>query len=628
MKKPSSHLTILTTLTLIILLQEGIILFKTSSLGTTEAPWFKQWPFNVDDSSNATCDFAYNGSHVELVLGVSEGKESYQKLSTIITQNEGDITSKLSTYNKTRSIIINVPTNKVSNLIKEVMKNNGVKYLEPNWKAYADAIPNDPEWTNQWGPAKIQANMAWNTQKGNNTILVAIVDTGIKYTHPDLVANYVPLGYDWINNDSDPMDDQGHGTHCAGIIAASINNSIGIAGLAQVRIMAEKGLSRQGWGYDDELANAIIHAVNQGAKIISCSWGSSEESQLIHDAVKYATDAGALVIAAAGNSGTNTKHYPAAYPEVIAVAATDENDRLAPFSSYGDWIDIAAPGTSIYSTYLWNDYLSLSGTSMACPHVAGVAALEWSQFPEMANEQVRSQLMYTADDLGTPGFDVYYGYGRVDARKAVSLSAALIGSKVVDAPANSVYFLYLNPIEGVKAETAYDAIASGILYGLDINQQQQQFMSTSNLVLASGELDSSRINNSVVVLFGGPCPQKTVGYYENMEKTPLRFAANATHFMFVTQANVTIAALSRVNTYSGHEDMFTIEVFKDKTNLIVIMYGFGWKGTWASGIYLKEVISKNLNAYSENCYVFHWIDSPSQDGVPQSNEIHQEYPTP
>jgi len=628
MKKPSSHLTILTTLTLIILLQEGIILFKTSSLGTTEAPWFKQWPFNVDDSSNATCDFAYNGSHVELVLGVSEGKESYQKLSTIITQNEGDITSKLSTYNKTRSIIINVPTNKVSNLIKEVMKNNGVKYLEPNWKAYADAIPNDPEWTNQWGPAKIQANMAWNTQKGNNTILVAIVDTGIKYTHPDLVANYVPLGYDWINNDSDPMDDQGHGTHCAGIIAASINNSIGIAGLAQVRIMAEKGLSRQGWGYDDELANAIIHAVNQGAKIISCSWGSSEESQLIHDAVKYATDAGALVIAAAGNSGTNTKHYPAAYPEVIAVAATDENDRLAPFSSYGDWIDIAAPGTSIYSTYLWNDYLSLSGTSMACPHVAGVAALVWSQFPEMANEQVRSQLMYTADDLGTPGFDVYYGYGRVDARKAVSLSAALIGSKVVDAPANSVYFLYLNPIEGVKAETAYDAIASGILYGLDINQQQQQFMSTSNLVLASGELDSSRINNSVVVLFGGPCPQKTVGYYENMEKTPLRFAANATHFMFVTQANVTIAALSRVNTYSGHEDMFTIEVFKDKTNLIVIMYGFGWKGTWASGIYLKEVISKNLNAYSENCYVFHWIDSPSQDGVPQSNEIHQEYPTP
>jgi hypothetical protein len=334
------------------------------------------------------------------------------------------------------------------------------------------------------------------------------------------------------------------------------------------------------------------------------------------------------VIAAAGNSGTNTKHYPAAYPEVIAVAATDENDRLAPFSSYGDWIDIAAPGTSIYSTYLWNDYLSLSGTSMACPHVAGVAALEWSQFPEMANEQVRSQLMYTADDLGTPGFDVYYGYGRVDARKAVSLSAALIGSKVVDAPANSVYFLYLNPIEGVKAETAYDAIASGILYGLDINQQQQQFMSTSNLVLASGELDSSRINNSVVVLFGGPCPQKTVGYYENMEKTPLRFAANATHFMFVTQANVTIAALSRVNTYSGHEDMFTIEVFKDKTNLIVIMYGFGWKGTWASGIYLKEVISKNLNAYSENCYVFHWIDSPSQDGVPQSNEIHQEFPTP
>jgi len=630
MRKLSSHLAILTTLIIIILLQEGTILFNISSFGTTEkAPWFRQWPFNVDNvdkSSNATYGFAYNGSHVELVVGVGE-EESYQKLVTIITKNKGYITSKLSVHAETQSMVITVPTDKVSNLIEDLVKNNSTEYIEPNWKAYIDATPNDPEWINQWGPTKIQANMVWNTQEGNSTILVAVIDTGIDYRHPDLAANYAPLGYDWANNDADPLDDHGHGTHCAGIIAASLNNSVGIAGLAQVRIMAEKGLNRRGWGYDDDLANAIMHAADQGARIISCSWGSDGESQLVHDAIKYATNADALVIAAAGNSGTNTKHYPAAYPEVIAVTATDENDRIASFSSYGDWVDLAAPGTSIYSTFLWNTYLSMSGTSMACPHVAGVAALVWSQYPEMTNEQVRTQLLNTADDLGATGFDVYYGYGRVNARKAVSITATLINSKVVNAPANSVHFLYMNPDESVKAEAAYDAIASGILYGLGLNPQQQQFTSNSNLILESGELNTSKINNSVVVLFGGPCPQKTVRYYEEAGLTPLRFAANATHYMLVTQANFTVATLGRNNAESGHEDMFTIEVFKDKTNIIVIMYGFGWKGTWAAGIYFKEVILKNLNAYSDNCYVYHWVDSSSQDGVPQSSEVHQEYPT-
>jgi subtilisin family serine protease len=530
--------------------------------------------------------------------------------------------------NKTQNIVVTIPTDKVTDFIKDVSKNNSVKYVEPNWKSYIDATPNDPEWINQWGPRKIQANLAWNRQRNNSTVLVAVIDTGIKYDHPDLAANYAPLGYDWVNNDPYPMDDHGHGTHCAGIIAATINNSVGIAGLAQVKVMAEKALTREGWGYDDNLANAIIHAVDHGAKIISCSWGSSEDSQLIRDAIRYATSAGALVIAAAGNSGTNTKHYPAAYPEVIAVTATDENDNLASFSTYGDWVDLAAPGTSIYSTYLWNTYVSLSGTSMACPHVAGVAALVWSRYPEMTNEQVRSQLFYTADDLGSDGFDIHYGHGRVNARKAVANSIALIGSKVADASTNSVHFLYVNPDANTKPDTAYDAIASGILYGFSSNTQQQQFTSAADLTYESGELNTSKVNNSVVVLFGGPCAQKTVGYYEEEGLAPLRFTANSTHYMFVTQANVTVAALGRNKVVSGYEDMFIIEVFTDKTNLFVIMYGFGWKGTWAGGIYFKEVISHNFNDYSEGCYLFHWIDDSAQDGVPQSSEIHKEDFTP
>ncbi|RLC79204.1 MAG: hypothetical protein DRJ03_23935 [Chloroflexi bacterium] len=222
-----------------------------------------------------------------------------------------------------------------------------------------------------------------------------------------------------MNYDSDPMDDHGHGTHCAGIIAAVIDNNEGIAGLAQVKIMAEKALNEYGWGWDTDLANAIIHAVDQGADILSNSWGGLSPSEVIHDAIEYAYENNVLVVAAAGNEGIKQKVYPAAYDEVIAVTATDSNDDPAWFTSFGDWVEVAAPGVDIYST-VWDDsYTYMSGTSMACPHVSGVAALILSQFPNMTKDWVRAQLRCTADDLGDPGFDEYYGYGRVNAREAV-----------------------------------------------------------------------------------------------------------------------------------------------------------------------------------------------------------------
>jgi thermitase len=633
MKKPPAIIIFLSLLLLVILVREGAIFFNLSSSKISEEdPWFKQRPFCVNASDNLSepiYNFAYNGNYVELVIGLRYEKKGYQELTSVVIQKNGYITNQLSLSGKTRKIVVSVPTNKISNFLTNILDNKNVEYVEPNWKFYIDTTPNDPKWTNQWGPAKIEANIAWDTQKGDSTILVAVVDTGIYYDHSDLAENYVPLGYDWVNDDSDPDDDHGHGTHCAGIIAATINNSLGISGIAQARIMAEKGFSSNGIGYEDDLANAIIHATDQGANIISCSWGGSTDSQLIHDAVEYATNAGALVIAAAGNTGTKEKIYPAAYPEVIAVTATNKNDKPASFTTYGDWVDLAAPGTNIYSTYLRNNYRSLSGTSMACPHVAGVAALVWSQYPTMNNEQVRSQLIYTADDLGAAGFDIYYGYGRVNARKAVAQTISLTGSKIINAPANTIYFLHINPSQSATAETAYDAIASGIIYGLTTNPQQQSFTSTNHLILETGVLNTSIITNATVVLLGGPCPQKTVEYYENAGITPLKFAANTTHYMFTTQTNLTVAALNKTTANSGHEDMCLIEVFMNKTNLILIMYGFTWKGTWAGGIYFKEVISKNLNDYAENsCYVFHWIDDVTQDGIPQRNEIQQKYPTP
>jgi thermitase len=366
-------------------------------------------------------DFAKtNDGLLELVLGLHMDSSEYSaKLNNLIKNNEGKIIERVSVESQTKALVVGVPSKSVQAFVAQLDSSNLCRYIEPNIKVQADFVPNDPLWTQQWGPQKIEADRAWDVTTGNSSVLVAVVDTGIDYTHGDIAPNYVPLGYDWVNDDNDPIDDQSHGTHCAGIIAAALNNSIGIAGIAQVKVMAEKCLNSEGWGYESDCAQAVIHAVDQGAKIISCSWGSSGDSQLIHDAVKYAWSRGVLVVAAAGNSAIPLEHYPAAYDEVVAVTATDSTDYPAFFTTYGEWVEVSAPGFDILSTVLDNDYKRKSGTSMACPHVAGVAALILSRFPNLTNTQLRQLLLYATDDLGDPGFDIYYGYGRINARKAV-----------------------------------------------------------------------------------------------------------------------------------------------------------------------------------------------------------------
>jgi thermitase len=360
-----------------------------------------------------------DGCLAELVVGINgEDALDLKKLREIVEGMKGQVCSKIISEDDNGAFSVKIPFDSISPLIERLSASEFCRYVEPNWKITSDFIPNDLSWHLQWGPQKIQADFAWNTTLGDRSLLVAVIDTGINYMHPDLAANYLAGGYDWVNNDTDPMDDNGHGTHCAGIIAATINNLQGIAGLAQVRIMAEKGLDSEGGGYDDDLAQAIIHAVDHGARILSNSWGSTSPSQLIEDAIHYAVSRGVLVVAAAGNQGSVHPHYPAAYDDVVAVTATDSEDKPASFTNFGDWVEVAAPGVNIYSTYL-NDYRSLSGTSMACPHVAGVAALILSRYPNMSETQLRTSLRYATDDLGDPGFDIYYGYGRINARKAV-----------------------------------------------------------------------------------------------------------------------------------------------------------------------------------------------------------------
>jgi subtilisin len=327
----------------------------------------------------------------------------------------------------------------------EALKNNPlIAYVEEDIQV--DAI--DAELTASWGVERIGAATVQATGNTGSGIKVAVIDTGINYNHEDLKPNYVfvnnlPAGYDFVNKDSDPMDDNGHGTHCAGVIAAA-DNDIAVVGVApQAKLIAYKVLNSQGSGYVSDVIAAIQRAIDDGAQVISMSLGSSTSSTALQQACDDAyNNHNVVLVAAAGNSGQarfgSSIIYPARYASVIAVGATDKNDARASFSSTGPELDIMAPGVNILSDYIDVspddgrniDTLYMSGTSMACPHVAGTAALvlasnQANWYPTYTDNdgvwessEVTNVLINTADDLGATGKDNLYGYGLVDADEA------------------------------------------------------------------------------------------------------------------------------------------------------------------------------------------------------------------
>ena len=310
---------------------------------------------------------------------------------------------------------------------KNILSNDtSIEYIEVSGVYYAVNTPNDPSFTQQWAlnntgqtggtpDADIDAPEAWDTTTGSSDIVLAVVDTGVDSNHKDLKGK-VMKGYDFVNNDSDPMDDHGHGTHVAGIAAAKSNDGIGIAGVCwECRVMPVKVLTSGGWGYWEWIAQGIVYAAFNGADVINLSLGGSTDSKVLHDAVKDARNAGVAVIAATGNSHSTPVLYPARYSETIAVAATDHNDERASFSSYGPEVDIAAPGVSILSSLPGDKYAKWSGTSMATPHVTGAAGILLS-VSKVSPEELRNCLRESADDKGTPGWDEYYGAGRLNVK--------------------------------------------------------------------------------------------------------------------------------------------------------------------------------------------------------------------
>ena len=353
-----------------------------------------------------------------------------------------------------------------------------VEYAEPNFKIELDPteqtrtvnavnklaedsnVPNDPMFNEQWAlsntgqnggkeKADLSALKAWLKTQGSGKVVIAVLDTGVDYTHPDLVSNMwfrpdnVPQytddelgtfndvrGFDAADNQSDPMDDNGHGTHCAGIIGAEGNNDEGIAGINwKVQVMPLKFLGKGGFGSVKDAIESINYAIDRkrngvNIRVISASWGSTQYSKALEDAIRAAGEAGILFVAAAGNNSTDNDkrpHYPSNYdlPNVISVAALDRNDQLASFSNFGiKTVHIAAPGREIVSTWLGDDYREASGTSMATPYVSGTAALILANEPDMSVEKLRERLLKSVDKIDSLNGKIENG-GRLNAAKAL-----------------------------------------------------------------------------------------------------------------------------------------------------------------------------------------------------------------
>jgi subtilisin family serine protease len=431
-----------------------------------------------------------------------------------------------------------------------------VDYAQINGQARFAATPNDPFYatSGSWGQSfddlwnlkRIGASQAWDTTQGQN-VVVAVVDSGLDLTHPDIAANlwtnpgelaanqqdddqngYVDdvHGYDFVNASGDPSDDFGHGTHVSGIVAAVGNNGQGVIGVApRASLMALKALDQSGDGNFDALAAAIVYAAENGADVINNSWACATpcpSNPVIEDAVALAHDLGAVVVFAAGNSQDDVSNYsPQNQADVIVVAASDTNDDRAPFSNFGD-LDVAAPGSappvappdfepdrailSLKSAdcdvslcpaglVVGGSYLRQAGTSMAAPHVAGLAALLLAENPALSPEEVRQAIRHTADASGQSGWGTSFGYGRIDAARAV-LEPRPLGV-LITAPTASTRLSALSSvaISGTAAGTGFSSYR--VEDGLGSAPSSFALIATSTLPVTNGELASWNVGTAL-----------------------------------------------------------------------------------------------------------------------------------
>jgi|GEM_PF-2508943 len=450
---------------------------------------------------------------------------------------------------------------------KKLRQDSSVEYAEPNMEVKLQMLPNDPYYSSKeswgqgyddlWGIKKLQCERGWDISQGEG-VIVAVIDTGVDYNHEDLAQNiWVNPGEDLNNNgvvdtsdfngidddnnghvddirgwdfrygDNDPMDDYGHGTHVAGTIAGVGNNSKGVIGVApKALVMNIKGFDSNGSGYEADLANCVIYAADNGARVISNSWSGQGISNVFIDVFHYAHSKGSLAIAAAGNSNVDvSRATPANIDTVIAVAASTQRDEKCDFSNYGAKIDVSAPGGgyvnelgggrddryNILSSMSESTplavarpqlkvapaYYRLAGTSMACPHVSGVAALIIAKNRNLTNEEVRGIICGSSDDIGDIGKDTYFGYGRINAARAVGSSTIYISSPRFNA--------YLRGVENIQGSASIEGFLRYELYYVsknDINNPVIIISSTTPVINGVlGTWDTAQCSDGEYYLF-------------------------------------------------------------------------------------------------------------------------------
>lgn len=401
-------------------------------------------------------------------IDISENQEQLDNYQEIIIKRKSNLNSnnykvRINSKNYVKNVkplgvdIVKVPSGEnLEDYIRYLSTDPSIEYVEPNYKRKISIFEedlgknssstkissnlnifksmfNDPDIELQYGLSIVKANSAWQITTGLPQINIAVVDTGVDLNHPDLKDN-LSKSYTSVRGTNSANDDNGHGTHVSGIISGIANNERGGVGLSpKCKIMPVKSLSGKGEGNDSDIAEGIIWAVDNGANIINLSLGGAGAGKTLENAIKYAYNSNVLVVAAMGNNGQRVRNYPAAYKNVIAVGATDQNNKSASFSNYGDWISVAAPGLKIHSTFptykvelsrfnLPPNYAAMSGTSMSVPFVSSLASLVMSKYPAIKRSDIRKKIETSSIDVDKNGYDEFFGYGVIDAQKALIIN--------------------------------------------------------------------------------------------------------------------------------------------------------------------------------------------------------------
>jgi len=507
-------------------------------------------------------------------------------MAEIAKINSNYRTSVLCTSPYARFKRIKIPPDKtVWEMVKLYRKNPLVEYAEPNYIDHICWIPNDELYPLQWHFSQINMSSAWDIEQGGDrNVIVAVLDTGVAYEDyetyqkaPDLAGTNFISGYDFVNNDSHPNDDNGHGTHVTGTIAQTTNNNIGVAGIAfNCSIMPVKVLDEQGNGSATSFADGVHYAIDHGAKVINYSVGGPD-SVTKYNAVKYAYDHGVIIVAATGNENSSSILYPSAYDECIAVGAVRYDKARAPYSNYGTGIELMAPGgdTSVdqnsdgyvdgvlQQTFSGGDptnfgYWFWQGTSMATPHITGVIALMLSHGTS-GTENIRDILHSTAEDLGNPGYDTEYGYGLVDA--AAALSSVINPPSIVHTAVTSS--TKGNPIS-ISADITDDSgVSSATLY----YRKGGQGSYTSISMNSSGSTYTAIIPGSVVTERGIEHYIKAKGIDKSVATSPRTNASSSPYCISVNFSSLSFPS----STYQEKWQMISVPAELDNAGADAVL---------------------------------------------------------